>query len=111
MARKTYRKKRLALAAAHGKEVYKVKGPPRGWRISTGARVRGKAGQRLKRSKAKRRRKKSKKRIRSNLGKVYRLKKWAVRFAKGRPVRKVKGGYKIYPKKKGNPTPEICGFD
>jgi len=106
MARKTYRTKRAALAAAHGKEVYHIKGPPRGWRISSGARVRGAAGRRLKR----RKRKKAKRRVRSNLGKVYRLKKWAVRFAKGRPVRKVKGGYKIYPKKKGNPNPEICGF-
>jgi len=110
MARTTYRTKRAALAAAHGKEVYHIKGPPRGWRISAGARVRGAAGRRLKRSKAKRKRKKSKKRSRSNLGKVYRLKKWAVSFAKGRPVRKVKGGYKIMPKHKGNPHPEICGF-
>jgi len=107
MARKTYRTKRAALAAAHGKEVYSIKGPPRGWRISQGARVRGKAGRLLKR----RKRKKAKKRVKSNLGKVYRLKKWAVRFAKGRPVRKVKGGYKIYRKKKGNPSPEICGFE
>jgi len=108
MARKTYRTKRAALAAAHGKEVYHIKGPPRGWRISAGARVRGAAGRRLKRSK--RRRKKSRKRVRSNVGKVYRLKRWAVSFAKGRPVRKVPGGYKILPKKKGNPNPEICGF-
>ena len=108
MARKTYRTKRAALAAAHGKEVYKVKGPPRGWRISTGARVRGKAGRRLKRNKAKRRRKKSTRRVRSNVGKVYRLKRWAVSFAKGRPVKKVPGGWRIC--KKGNPNPEICGF-
>jgi len=107
MARKTYPTKRAALAAAHGKEVYSVKGPPRGWRISTGAKVRGKAGRRLKR----RKRKKSRKRVRSNVGKVYRLKKWAVSFAKGRPVRKVKGGWKICRKKKGNPIPEICGFE
>lgn len=106
MARKTYRTKRAALAAGRGKEVYSVKGPPRGWRISTGAKVRGKAGRALKR----RKRKKSKKRVRSNVGKVYRLKKWAVSFAKGRPVRKVKGGYMICRKRKGNPNPEICGF-
>ncbi len=43
---------------------------------------------------------KRKKKIRSNLGKVYRLKKWAVNFAKGRPVRKVPGGWKIYRKRK-----------
>ena len=54
---------------------------------------------------------KRKKKIKSNLGNVYRLKKWAVHFAKGRPVRKVKGGYKIYPKKKGNPNPAVCGFE
>jgi len=104
MARKTYRTKRAALAAGRGKEVYRVKGPPRGWRISRGAKVRGKAGRRLKRRKAK-------KRTASNLGKVYRLKKWAVQFAKGRPVRKVKGGYKICRKKKGNPNPAVCGFE
>lgn len=107
MARKTYRTKRTALAAAHGKEVYNVKGPPRGWRISSGAKVRSARGRALKR----RKRKKAKKRGRSNLGKVYRLKKWAVSFAKGRPVRKVKGGYKICRKRKGNPRPEICGFE
>ena len=54
MARKTYQTKRAALAAAHGKEVYSVKGPPRGWRISRGAKVRGKRGRQLKRNKAKR---------------------------------------------------------
>jgi len=107
MARKTYRLKKAALAAARGKEVYRVKGPPRGWRISTGAKVRGARGRALKR----RKRKKAKKRVRSSLGKVYRLKKWAVRFAKGRPVRKVRGGWKIMPKKKGNPNPAICGFE
>ena len=110
MARKTYRTKRAALAAAHGREVYKVKGPPRGWRISTGAKVRGARGRALKRK-----RKKAKKRVRSNLGKIYRSRKWAVRFAKGRPVRKVPGGYKICRKprrkKKGNPNPAICGFE
>jgi len=107
--RKTYRSKKAALAAAHGKEVYKVLG---GYRISQGAKVRGKRGRALKRKKAKR--KKSKKRTVSNLGKVYRLKKWAVQFAKGRPVRKVPGGYKICRKprrkKKGNPNPAECGF-
>jgi len=106
MARKTYRTKRAALAAANGKEVYKVIG---GYRISRGARVRGARGRTLKRRKAKR--KKAKRRVRSNLGKVYRLRKWAVNFAKGRPVRKVKGGYKICAKKKGNPSPAICGYE
>jgi len=32
---------------------------------------------------------------RSPVGKVYRSKRWAKRWAKGRPIRKVKGGYKI----------------
>ncbi len=35
----------------------------------------------------------------SNVGKVYDSKKWAKRFACGRPVRKVKGGWKIGKKK------------
>lgn len=35
------------------------------------------------------------KKVRSNLGKVYRSKKWAERWAAGRPVRKVPGGWKI----------------
>jgi len=43
---------------------------------------------------------KRKKKIKSNLGNVYRLKKWAERFAKGRPVRKVRGGWKICRKPK-----------
>lgn len=107
MARKTYRTKKAALAAANGREIYSVMGPPRGWRISRGAKVRGARGRARKRNIAKRKKKK----VKSNLGKVYRLKKWAVRFAKGRPVRKVKGGWKIYSKKKGNPNPAICGFD
>lgn len=34
--------------------------------------------------------KKKKKRSRSNLGNVYSSKKWAKRFARGRPVRRVK---------------------
>lgn len=85
MARKTYRTKKAALAAAHGREVYSVKGPPRGWRISNGAKVRGKRGRMLKRNKAKRlkkskRRKKSKKKI-----------SWV----------KVK---------LGNPNPSVCGY-
>jgi len=115
MARKTYRSKRAALAAANGREVYEVIG---GWRISRGSKVRGKRGRALKRRKVKRRkakRKKTKKRVRSNLGNVYRLKKWAVQFAKGRPVRKVPGGWKICRKprrkKRGNPNPFVCGYD
>ena len=111
MARKTYRTKRAALAAANGKEVYRIKGPPAGWRISRGKKVRGKRGRALNRNKAKKRVRRSKKRKGSNLGKVYRLKKWAVQFAKGRQVRKVKGGYKICRKKKGNPNPAQCGFE
>lgn len=101
MERKTYQTKKLAQAAAHGREVYRVKS---GWRISRGAKVRGARGRALKR-------KKSKKRVRSNLGNVYRLKKWAVHFAKGRPVRKVKDGYKIVRKRKSNPEPALCGFE
>jgi len=67
--------------------------------------VRGKRGRALKR----RKRKKAKRRTRSNLGKVYRAKKWAVNFAKGRPVKKVPGGWKIC--KKGNPNPAECGYE
>ena len=85
MARKTYRTKRAALAAAHGKEVYSVKGPPRGWRISAGAKVRGKRGRALKRNKAKRKRKKSKKRKRK------RIKKITIAL--------------------GNPSPHVCGYE
>lgn len=33
--------------------------------------------------------------VRSNLGNVYKSKTWAVQFARGRPVRKVAGGWKI----------------
>lgn len=32
---------------------------------------------------------------RSLIGRIYRSKKWAKRWARGRPVRKVKGGYRI----------------
>jgi len=86
MKRKTYRTKRAALRAARGKEVYRVKGPPAGWRISRGAKVRGARGRamkRRKRSKAKKRKSK-KKRKRKKL-------KWV----------------KI---KLGNPNPEVCGY-
>lgn len=112
MTRKTYRTKKAALTAAHGREVYNIKGPPRGWRISRGAKVRGARGKARKRNVAKR-----KKKVKSNLGKVFRSKKWAITFAKGRPVRRVKrtkdhkAGWMICPKKKGNPSPAICGFD
>lgn len=37
---------------------------------------------------------------RTVVGKKYKSKKWAKRWAKGRPIRKVKGGYKIGRKKK-----------
>lgn len=33
-------------------------------------------------------------------GKVYRSKRWAKRFGKGRKIRKVKGGYRIGKKKR-----------
>lgn len=32
---------------------------------------------------------------RSNVGRVYKQKRWAKRFAAGRPVQRVKGGYRI----------------
>ena len=38
--------------------------------------------------------------IRSNLGRVYERKSWAVRWARGRPIRKVPGGWKIMAKKR-----------
>jgi hypothetical protein len=37
----------------------------------------------------------------SNVGKTFKSKRWARRWAKGRPVRKVKGGWKIYARKRG----------
>lgn len=37
---------------------------------------------------------------RTVVGKVFREKRWARRWAKGRPVRKVAGGYKIMPGRK-----------
>ena len=61
MARKTYKKKSAAKKAARGREIYKVKGPPAGWRISRGRKVRGKRGR------AQRRRKKAKKKKRKKL--------------------------------------------
>jgi len=33
------------------------------------------------------------------VGKVFRAKRWAKRWAEGRPVKKVKGGWKIMPKR------------
>lgn len=57
MARKTYRKKSTARRAAKGKEIYKIKGPPAGWRISRGRKVRGKRG-RAQRARARKRRRK-----------------------------------------------------
>lgn len=38
--------------------------------------------------------------IRSNLGRVYKRKSWADRWARGRPVRKVPGGFKIMAKRR-----------
>jgi len=49
--RKTYKKKRTAKRAAKGREIYKVKGPPAGWRISRGRKVRGKRGRAQRRRK------------------------------------------------------------
>ena len=57
MARKTYKKKRTAKRAAKGREIYKVKGPPSGWRISRGRKVRGKRGRAQHRRKKLRRKK------------------------------------------------------
>lgn len=37
---------------------------------------------------------------RGNVGKVYSSKRWAERWAMGRPVHKVSGGYKIMPGRK-----------
>lgn len=88
MARKTYRTKRAALAAAHGKEVYGVKGPPRGWRISRGAKTRGKRGRALKRNKAKR---KAKKKSRKHKRSRKRIKKITIAL--------------------GNPSPHVCGYE
>ena len=71
MARKTYKTKTAAKRAARGHEIYPVTGPPRGWRISRGRKVRGKRGraQRARarakvKKKRKHRRKKSKRKVR-----------------------------------------------
>lgn len=45
-------------------------------------------------------------RARTNVGKVYRSKRWAERWAKGRPVRKVAGGWQIGKGKKRTPAQE-----
>lgn len=82
-ARKTYKTKRAALRAARGKEVYRVKGPPRGYRISRGAKVRGARGRAL------RRRKKAKRKVRK------------------RKKRKRISWIKV---KLGNPNPSVCGY-
>jgi len=81
MARKTYGTKRAALAAAHGREVYKVIG---GYRSSRGAKVRGKRGRALKRKKAYRSKTKKRKKSKRKLTWVK------VRL--------------------GNPNPSVCGF-
>ncbi len=83
--RKTYKKKTAAKRAAHGHEIYKVKGPPAGWRISTGRKVRGKRGR------AQRRRKKLKAKKRKRRSKRPKKVKWI----------------KI---KIGNPNPTVCGY-
>ncbi len=80
MARKTYKTKTAAKRAAHGHEIYKAKGPPAGWRISQGRKVRGKRGRAQRKRKKLKRKTKKRKKI-----------KWI----------------KI---KIGNPNPEVCGF-
>ena len=90
MARKTYRTKAAAKRAAHGREIYPVKGPPRGWRISRGRKVRGKRG-RAQRARAR---------------------------ARARPKKKTRAKKRKKSKKKtrryiitlGNPNPQICGY-
>lgn len=90
MARTTYKTKTAAKRAAHGREIYRVKGPPRGWRISRGRKVRGARG-RAQRARARARtRTKVKKRKRK------------------RKKSKKKG--KRYIITIGNPNPSICGF-
>jgi len=84
MARKTYKTKRAAKRAARGKELYRVKGPPAGWRIIRGRKVRGKRGR------AQRRRKRIKTKRRKS---------------------KKKPRYKIIKIRLGNPHPEICGYE
>jgi len=79
--RKTYKKKSTAKRAAGGREIYKVKGPPAGWRISRGNKVRGKRGR------AQRRRKKLKTRKRRR-----------------KPIRKITIAI-------GNPNPYVCGYE
>lgn len=85
MSRKTYRSKASAKRAAHGREVYKVKGPPAGWRISRGRKVRGARG-RAQRARARTR-----------------------KTTKGRK-RKGKKKAKRYLITIGNPNPRICGY-
>lgn len=83
--RKTYRTKTAAKRAAGGHEIYKAKGPPAGWRISRGRKVRGKRGQ------AQRRRKRLISKIRKRKSKKPKKLKWIkIRI--------------------GNPNPEVCGF-
>jgi len=43
---------------------------------------------------------------RTNVGRIYRSKRWAKRWAKGRRVKKVTGGYKIMSGKKRTPAQE-----
>jgi hypothetical protein len=92
--RKTYRSKRAALRAAHGSEVYSVKGPPRGWRISRGKKVRGKRGKERARNK---RRRAAKRRT---------TKRKTTKRRKKKRVKRIKW-IKV---KMGNPNPEVCGY-
>jgi len=66
--RKTYKKKSAAKRAARGHEIYKAKGPPAGWRISNGRKVRGKRGRAQRRRAARKRKRKSLKWIKIKIG-------------------------------------------
>ena len=83
MARKTYRTKSAASRAAKGHEIYHAKGPPAGWRISRGRKVRGKRG------------------------KAQRRRKLLKRIKKKKRKRKKLKWIKI---KMGNPNPQVCGY-
>ena len=84
MARKTYKTKTAAKRAAHGHEIYHAKGPPSGWRISTGRKVRGKRG------KAQRARARAKVKKRKRKSSKKKAKRYLITL--------------------GNPNPHICGY-
>ena len=85
--RKTYRSKTAATRAAHGHEIYKVKGPPSGWRVSAGRKVRGARG------------KAQRARARARATKINK-----------RGKRKRKKKVKRYIITIGNPNARICGY-